>query len=76
MYGMPQYKDDRDKPNYYDSDWGNSPKMELGCQIMQSLLCFENEAGLNKTIACQGNTSFTLIREKMNQIKAKLLEIP
>ena len=26
MYGMPQYKDDKDKPNYYDSDWGNAAR--------------------------------------------------
>jgi hypothetical protein len=40
------------------------------------LLCFENEEKLEKTIACQGNTSFTYIREKLNHIKKKLLEQP
>jgi hypothetical protein len=52
MNGMPQYKDEKDKPNYYDSDWGNAAKMEVGCQILQSLVCFENEDNLQKTIAC------------------------
>ena len=64
----------RDKPNYFDSDYGNSPKLEVGCQIMHSLLCFENETNIPKTIACQGNTSFTYIREKLNTIKKKLIE--
>jgi hypothetical protein len=50
--------------------------MEVGCQILQSLLCFENDEKLNKTIACQGNTSFTYIREKLNHLKQKLVEIP
>lgn len=32
VYGMPQYKDDsRDKPNFYDSDYGNAPRMEVCC---------------------------------------------
>ena len=53
MYGMPQYKQDsRDKPYYYDFDWGNSPKMEVQSTIMNSLLCFEVGEGISKTIAC------------------------
>jgi hypothetical protein len=43
MYGQPQYREDsRDKPYYYDFDWGNAAKIEVGCQILQSLICFEN----------------------------------
>lgn len=39
--GMPQYRpESTDKPNAYDADWGNAPKLEVGCQIIQSLLCF------------------------------------
>ena len=31
-YGMPVYKEnDADKPNFYDSDHGNAPKMEMCC---------------------------------------------
>ena len=76
-YGMPQYTEtSKDKPNFYDSDYGNAPRMEVGCQILQSLLCFENDDKYQKTIACQGNTSFTYIRDKLNQIKWKLFEQP
>eukprot|EP00347_Sterkiella_histriomuscorum_P000566 403375355 len=77
VYSMPQYQDDsRDKPNFFDSDYGNAPRMEVCCQILQSLLCFENEVKYQKTIACQGNTSFTYIREKVNQIKLRLIDKP
>ncbi len=77
VYGMPTYSDDsKDKPNFYDADYGNAPRMEVCCQILSSLLCFENEEKYQKTIACQGNTSFTYIREKVNQIKMRLVEKP
>lgn len=34
-YGMPQYSPlSKDKPNYYDFDYGNSPRMEIGCNIL------------------------------------------
>jgi hypothetical protein len=32
VYGMPIYKENsEDKPNFYDSDYGNAPRMEVGC---------------------------------------------
>ena len=43
VYGIPVYAPhSRDKPNFYDADYGNAARMEVGCQILQSLLCFEN----------------------------------
>mmetsp|Transcript_23179 Transcript_23179/g.22660 ORF Transcript_23179/g.22660 Transcript_23179/m.22660 type:complete len:211 (-) Transcript_23179:4113-4745(-) len=67
VYGLPQYRpESQDKPNFYDADYGNAPRMEVGCQILQSLVCFENEGSQQKTIACQGNVSLTMIREKAN----------
>jgi len=77
-YGMPVYSESaRDKPNFYDADYGNAPRMEICCQILQSLLCFENDEEKSQwTIACQGNVSFTFIRHKENEKKAKLVQDP
>lgn len=31
-YGLPTYlPNSKDKPNFYDSDYGNAPRMEIGC---------------------------------------------
>lgn len=32
VYGLPQYlESSEDKPNFYDADSGNAPRMEIGC---------------------------------------------
>lgn len=32
VYSMPSYQENsKDKPNFYDADWGNAPRMEVCC---------------------------------------------
>ena len=62
-------KDSIDKPTYFIEDPEDAAKMILRVIVKRSVLAFQNRPGLKKTIICEGDIFFDMIRENVNKTK-------
>lgn len=65
-------KNSVDKPYYYTEDPEEAARMLLQVVIKRSVLVFQNRPGLKKTILCEGDIHFDLVRENVKKLKAGL----
>lgn len=77
-----------DRPSYFDPDTGNLARFEMVVTLSDCLICFEQvdlcgsvdadhgKKIFNKTIAFQGQLEYHYVKEKVNEVKRRLLKTP